>query len=182
MGWAATLPLRQPAPPMSTPLLDKDGKLLSLEVFRGMPLLINFWATWCPPCVAELPALDRAGTKLAGEMKILLISVDRGGSRKALPFLQDRGISRPHFAFDANGALSREMGVRGLPTTFLVSANQRNCWVYEGPRQWDDGAMIAELRWLLESHDSTNMPSSVLSEKIIANYQTDKSANKRRKG
>ena len=146
---------------MSTILLDKDGKPLSLNVFGGMPLLINFWATWCPPCVAELPALDRASDKLAGEVKILLISVDRGGSKKALPFLQDRGISRPHFAFDANGALSREMGVRGLPTSFLVTADQRHCWAYQGPREWDDVSVITELRRLLEGHGPTSIPSFV---------------------
>jgi len=158
---AAALPLRQSTPPMSTTLLDKYGKPLSLDVFGGMPILINFWATWCPPCVAELPVLDRASDKLAGEVKVLLISVDRGGSKKALPFLQDRGIRRPHFAFDANGALSREMGVRGLPTSFLVTADQRNCWVYQGPREWDDAAVIAELRQLLEGHGPPSVPSSV---------------------
>ena len=158
---AATLPSRQPAPPMSTILLDKDGNPLSLDVFEGVPILINFWATWCPPCVAELPALDRASEKLAGEVKILLISVDRGGIKKAFPFLQDRGISRPHFAFDANGALSREMGVRGLPTSFLVTADQRHCWAYEGPREWDNVAMIAELRWLLDGKGLSTVPSTV---------------------
>ena len=160
VAYAGTLPLRQNTPPMSTPILDKDGKPLSLDVFRGMPILINFWATWCPPCVAELPALDRASDKLANEVKILLISVDRGGYKKALPFLQDRGITRPHFAFDANGALSREMGVRGLPTSFLVTADQRHCWVYQGPREWDDVAVIAELRQLLEGHGTLSVPSS----------------------
>ena len=149
---AAKMPLRQPTPPMSTSLLDEDGKSLSLHIFGGVPILINFWATWCPPCVAELPALDRASHQLAGEVKILLISVDRGGRKKALPFLQDRGISRPHLAFDVNGALSREMGVRGLPTTFLVTADQRHCWAYQGPREWDDVAVIAEVRRLLEAH------------------------------
>ena len=146
---------------MSTILSDKNGKPLSLGEFKGTPILINFWATWCPPCVAELPALDRASDKLADEVEILLISVDRGGYKKALPFLQDRGITRPHFAFDAKGALSREMGVRGLPTSFLVTADQRHCWVYQGPREWDDVAMIAELRQLLEGHQSLNMPSSI---------------------
>ena len=161
LAFAATLPLRQATPPMSTTLLDQDEKPLSLDVFEGMPILINFWATWCPPCVAELPALDRASYKLAGEVKILLISVDRGGSKRALPFLRDRGISRPHFAFDSNGALSREMGVRGLPTSFLVTADQRHCWVYQGPREWDDVTMIAELRRVLEDHDSPSKPPSV---------------------
>ena len=146
---------------MSTTILDKDGKPLSLDAYWGIPTLINFWATWCPPCVAELPALDRASDKLAGEVKVLLISVDRGGSKKALPFLQDRGISRPNLAFDIDGALSREMGVRGLPTSFLVTSNQRHCWVYHGPREWDDVEMIVELRRLLAGHSSPTTPSAV---------------------
>ena len=161
MACAAKPPLRQITPPMSTTILDKDGKPLAIDLYKGLPILINFWATWCPPCVAELPALDRASDKLVDEVKILLISVDRGGAKKALPFLKVRGIGRPHFAFDANGALSREMGVRGLPTSFLVTADQGTCWVYEGPREWDDLAMIVELRRLLEGRNSTAVPSSV---------------------
>ena len=160
MACAATLPLSQPTPPMSAILLDERGKPLSLDGYRGKPILINFWATWCPPCVAELPALDRASDKLADEVDILLISVDRGGYKKALPFLQDRGITRPHFAFDANSALSREMGVRGLPTSFLIAADRRHCWAYQGPREWDDVAVIAELRQLLKSHGLSNVTSS----------------------
>ena len=161
LAGAATLPVRQPTPPMSTIILDKNGKPLSMDAFKGMPILINFWATWCPPCIAELPALDRASEKLADEVKILLISVDRGGRKKAFPFLQDRGISRPYLAFDANGALSREMGVRGLPTSFLVTADQRYCWAYEGPREWDHAAMIADLRRLLDGQDFAIVPSPV---------------------
>lgn len=147
---AITPPSGRPAPPMSTSILDKDGREMILAAFRGKPVLINFWATWCPPCVAELPALDRAASKLAGIVNILLVSVDRGGSKKALPFLEDRGISHPYLGFDAQGALSREMGVRGLPTSFFLSADQRNSWTYLGPREWDDPAMIAELLLILE--------------------------------
>ena len=146
---------------MSTTLLNKDGKPVSIDAFGGMPILINFWATWCPPCVAELPALDRASHRLAGEAQILLISVDRSGSKKASQFLEDRGISNPHFAFDKKGELSREMGVRGLPTSFLLTADQRHCWVYEGPRDWDDIAMIDELRQLLDGQASPTLPSGV---------------------
>lgn len=145
---------------MSTAILDKEGKHLTLAAYKGMPVLINFWATWCPPCVAELPALDRAVDKLVGEIKILLISVDRGGSKKALPFLENRNIRRPHLAFDAKGALSREMAVRGLPTSFLLSANQRHSWAYLGPREWDDAAMIAELRQVLEGQGSSTISFS----------------------
>ena len=146
---AERTPSRRPAPPMSTPILDEEDKTMTVAGFRGIPILINFWATWCPPCVAELPALDLAAEKLAGDVKILLVSVDRGGSKKALPFLKNRGISRPYIGFDAKGALSREMGVRGVPTSFLLSADQRDSWAYLGPREWDDAAMIAEILQVL---------------------------------
>ena len=147
---AVTPTSRHLAPPMSNAILDKDGKNLNVAAFKGMPVLINFWATWCPPCVAELPGLNRAADKLSGLLEILLISVDRGGSKKALPFLQSKGINRTHLAFDAKGALSREMGVRGLPTSFLLDADQRYCWTFLGPREWADAEIIAELQLLLE--------------------------------
>ena len=145
---ATTVPEIQIAPPMTSTTLNADGSPLFIKQFMGRPLLINFWATWCPPCVAELPALDRAVTKLASEVAVLLISVDRGGSNKALPFLRERGIRRPNLAFDAKATLSREMGVRGLPTSFLISADQQYSWIYIGPREWNDAKMIAELKQL----------------------------------
>ena len=147
---AVTSTSRHLAPSMSNAILDKDGKNLNVAAFKGMPVLINFWATWCPPCVAELPGLNRAADKLSGLLEILLISVDRGGSKKALPFLHSKSIKHPHLAFDAKGALSREMGVRGLPTSFLLDADQRYCWTFLGPREWADAEIIAELQLLLE--------------------------------
>ncbi len=147
----AMLPKTQLASTMLSTIMTADGAPLVIKQFRGRPLLINFWATWCPPCVAELPALDLAAAKLAGEMEVLLISVDRGGSKKALPFLQERSISHAELAFDSKATLSREMGVRGLPTSFLLSADQQYSWIYVGPREWSDAAMIAELRSLVQN-------------------------------
>ncbi len=148
---AADLQTHQSAPSMSSVILDRDSRPFHIKSFQGKPVLINFWATWCPPCVAELPALDRAAEMLAGKISVLLISVDRGGIKKALPFLLDRGISRPHYAFDPKGTLSREMGVKGLPTSFLLSADQSHSWTYIGPREWDHFEMISELRHKTES-------------------------------
>ena len=146
---AAEIPSRQPAPPMTTEIRDETGKSLRLSAFRGKPILVNFWATWCPPCVAELPALDRAAIALRDQIQVILVSVDRGGSRKALPFLQKRGVTTPALGFDPKAALSREMGVRGLPTTFLLDATQSVSWSYIGPREWDDASMLGGLRDLI---------------------------------
>ncbi len=148
------VPVALPTPPMMTPITDKEGALFRLQDFRGTPLLINFWATWCPPCVTELPALEQAAKELAGTIRLLLVSVDRGGINKALPFLDERGIKTPLLGFDPKAVLSREMGVRGLPTTFLISADQARSWPYVGPREWDQPDMLDQIRLLTDSKSS----------------------------
>ena len=85
---AMTPPEGEAAPSMSTVVLDENDKDFRLKSLQGRPVLVNFWATWCPPCVAELPALDHAAKQLGDDVTLLLISVDRGGRQKALPFLQ----------------------------------------------------------------------------------------------
>ena len=84
---AMTPPEGKAAPLMSTVIRDKNDKDFRLDSLQGQPVLVNFWATWCPPCVAELPALDNAAKQLGDDVTLLLISVDRGGLQKALPFL-----------------------------------------------------------------------------------------------
>ena len=142
-------PQSGPAPSMTVPITDKAGNAFRLERYRGTPLLINFWATWCPPCVAELSALDRAAIALAGSVTVLLVSVDRGGKEKALPFLKQRAITTPVIGFDPKAALSREMGVHGLPTTFLIDASQTQSWSFLGPREWGQSDMLNSIRVLL---------------------------------
>ena len=156
---AMTPPEGEAAPSMSTVVLDENDRGFRLESFQGRPVLVNFWATWCPPCVAELPALNSAAKQLGDDVTLLLVSVDRGGRQKALPFLQDRGITRPLRGFDPKAELSREMGVRGLPTSFLLNADQSQSWAYVGPRKWDSAMMIAEIRNLLRLAKASPAPS-----------------------
>lgn len=94
-----------------------------------------------------MPSLQKAAKQLQPDgINVLLISVDRGGPRKALPVLQSRGVTLPLFGFDPKADLSREMGVSGLPTSFLLSADQKKCLVYVGPREWHEDAMLDEIR------------------------------------
>ena len=135
------------APPMTQPVTDEDGKLFILYSLRGRPLLINFWASWCAPCIAEMPSLQMAAEQLQPDgIEVVLISVDRGGVKKALPVLRKNGVTTPRLGFDPKAALSREMGVTGLPTSFLLSADQQRCAVYVGPREWHEDQIQAEIR------------------------------------
>jgi len=135
------------APSMSQPVTDEDGKPFTIDSLRGRPLLINFWASWCAPCIVEMPSLQMAAEQLLSDgIDVVLISVDRGGVNKALPLLRANGVTTPRLGFDPKAALSREMGVTGLPTSFLLSADQQRCAVYVGPREWHEDQMQAEIR------------------------------------
>ena len=146
----AVAPPREPAPSFSSLLTDEAGAEFDIADFQGRPLMINFWATWCAPCIAELPALSRAAAALASDgVTVLLVSIDRGGVKKAAPFLEKHGVTGAMRGFDPKATLSREMGVRGLPTTILLSAGQESAWRFVGPFEWDDQAMLTLIRGLL---------------------------------
>lgn len=147
----------QATPPMTQPLTDEDGAVFTLDNLRGRPLLINFWASWCAPCIAEMPSLQKAAEQLHPDgIDVLLISLDRGGVKKALPVLRAHGVTTPRLGFDPKAALSREMGVSGLPTSFLLSADHQNCVIYVGPREWHEDAMQAEIRGFVTATSSNS--------------------------
>ena len=144
---ASNSPDARAAPPMTHAITDENDTSFTLQTLRGRPLLINFWASWCAPCIAEMPSLQKAAEQLHPDgIDVLLISIDRGGRQKAVLVLQSRGVTAPRFGFDPKAALSREMGVTGLPTSFLLSADQQHCLVYVGPREWHEAAMLREIR------------------------------------
>ena len=135
-----------PAPSMITEILDQQGAVTTIDAFKGRPVLINFWATWCAPCVAELPALERAAAVLADDdMPVIVISIDRGGQAKAGPFLDEHDVHTPHRLFDPKARLSREMGVRGLPSSFILSADQETSWMFVGPIEWDESELLTAI-------------------------------------
>src|SRR5205814_1902038 len=106
----------QPAPEVS--FTDMAGKPFTLANFRGRLLLVNLWATWCGPCLDEMPSLDRLQANL--EEKLLLvvaISEDRGGAKIVEPFLSKLGSKKLRIFLDPKSDVSHAFQVRGLPTT-----------------------------------------------------------------
>ena len=122
-----------------------DGKTVTLAAFKGKPVLVNLWATWCAPCVVELPTLDRAATSLAGKVTVLAISQDSDAAKVA-PFLAAKKLTALQPYVDAKMALS--LGYQAnLPTTVMLGSDGREVWRRSGDFDWTSAeaqALIAE--------------------------------------
>lgn len=125
-------------------LKDPSGKSLRLPDQTGKPLLINLWATWCAPCVVELPMLET----LAGEgrVRVLTVSQDMGQPEKVAAFLTDRGLTKLEPWLDPQNDLSFHYATGTLPTTILYDAEGREVWRFVGGHDWTK----PEARALLE--------------------------------
>jgi thiol-disulfide isomerase/thioredoxin len=128
-------------------ILNKDGTELYLKQFLRRPLLINFWATWCAPCVFELPHLDKAATLLKKfNIDVLLVSTDRSPIQDVSAFLDSKQIYVPFTGFDSKANWARAMNVSALPITFLINANQTRSVSHTGIAEWSSTKMINDIR------------------------------------
>ena len=104
-------------------------------------IIVNFWATWCPPCIEELPSLNSLAIKVEEQgINILAISMDRGDEKKLYNFLKQNGGDKLKFFQDKNWSAGKSLPIRGLPVTLLVKKNKNEMKIiykYEGPLKWD---------------------------------------------
>lgn len=128
---------------------DAEGRALDAGAYTGKGLLINFWATWCAPCVAEMPALQRTQQALGEEgLTVLALSSDRGGRAQVEAFYQRLGITALPVLLDPRSAAARAFGARGLPTSVIVNRQGREVGRLEGEAEWDHPLWLEELRRL----------------------------------
>jgi thiol-disulfide isomerase/thioredoxin len=141
-----------PRPVPETGFFDAAGAERTLADFKGRVVLLNFWATWCAPCIRELPSLDRLQAEMGGkDFAVLTISEDRGGADVAGPFLEKHGWTNLPVAVDKHMALSRAFGVRGMPSTFLIDRDGRIVGSLTGPAEWDSEDAKALIRRYIEA-------------------------------
>jgi thiol-disulfide isomerase/thioredoxin len=128
---------------------NAEGRAHALADFAGRGLVINLWATWCPPCVAEMPALDRLAAALEREnIQVLPLSSDRGGRDVVQAFYERTRVQTLRVWLDPRGAAARALGARGLPTTIIVDRGGRERARLEGDAAWDAPEFIAAIRRL----------------------------------
>ena len=134
----------KPAP--DTVFNDPDGGDISLADFKGNPVLVNLWATWCAPCVKELPTLDKlaAAHRDDRQLGIIAVSQDNGPQPSVAAFLDELKVQDLGAYHDPKMGLSGALGAEVLPTTILFDAQGREVWRYVGDLDWT-GAEAATL-------------------------------------
>ena len=124
---------------------------MSFADFRGKPVIVNLWATWCQPCLKEMPSLDRLQSELDGKLAIAAVSEDRAGAERVGPFVAGMGLQKLKIYLDPKADLGHALEVRGLPTSIVVDAKGRVVGRVEGAAEWDSPTMMAVLKPFLES-------------------------------
>lgn len=155
----AFLPPDQRSPAPEIVMRAGDGTELGLDHFRGRVVVLNFWATWCAPCVEELPSLARLHEKLSGRGEVVALSVDRGGLDQVVPFLEEYGIAIAPYV-DASMSAMRLFRLSGLPTTVIIDAQGREIGRVTGPAVWDDEAHVALIEGFIAETQSEADSSS----------------------
>ncbi len=140
----------RPAPDLT--IENPEGEAVPVGGFTGEVVIMNVWATWCPPCVRELPALQQLQREFQHKgLKVITVSADADGFAAALPFLEEMRITLPAY-IDRDGALYRALEIRGLPTTFILNRQGEFIARIEGDLNWLSGDTLTYINALLGGH------------------------------
>lgn len=127
--------LRGKAAP-ATVFTSLDGKPITLAAFKGKPVLVNLWATWCGPCVKEMPSLDRLAKRSAGKLQVLVVNQTDDAAAIA-KWWAPRQLNNLAAYRDEKGALGFDFETGVLPTTVLYDAEGKEIWRIVGGMDWD---------------------------------------------
>jgi len=149
---AALQALETPRPAPALAFKGPDGADTTLAALDGRMRLVNLWATWCGPCKAEMPALDRLQAELGGpDFAVVAINVETRNLDKPPQWLRDNGITHLAYYADPGGRVlpmvQKDTGSQGLPTTMLIDAKGCTLGVMKGPADWSG----SDARRLLEA-------------------------------
>jgi peroxiredoxin len=126
-----------------------DGRSVSLSELRGKVVLLHFWATWCPPCVEEIPSLDRLyRSQLRDGLAVLAVSVDEGGASAVKAFLERNGLTLP-VLLNPDRSVAAGYGTFKFPETYLVDRNGIVQYKIIGAANWDNPAAVKVIKDLL---------------------------------
>lgn len=142
IGQMRTLELHE-APQALPPLVfhDADGALRDLSEFEGKIVVVNLWALWCPPCLTELPSIDRlaagAAERFGDDVVVVALNIDRGGPDRPLAFLRSENLESLVFLQDTGAATMAAYRPASMPTTLILDRRGAELGRFVGPAEWD---------------------------------------------
>ncbi len=139
----------RPAPVPNLSFVTADGASMKLEDWRGKVVLLNVWATWCPPCKQEMPSLDRLQAKVGGtDFEVIALSIDKdaNGRAQVKSFYSQVGIRHLRIFQDPTGAAGFSLATVGVPTTLLIDRQGREVGRLTGTAEWDSPAALDLVR------------------------------------
>ena len=144
----ATVAENKPAPDIAVSSLQNVP--LRLSDLKGKVVLLNFWATWCPPCREEIPSMIKLNNFMAGKpFQMVAVSIDEGGQSSVELFLKESGFGLPAY-IDPENKASKTYGITGVPETFIIDKNGILKKKVVGPLAWDSPEVIGFLEGLMK--------------------------------
>lgn len=144
--------LDPPFPVPETPYLVEGRGTGTLADYKGKAIVLNFWATWCPPCIEEMPSLDRLAARHAGNhLAVITMAMDRASEEKIRAFHDEHELLHLTIQRDPDMKLARSMRLFGLPTTFLIDHRGDVVAQLVGEAQWDGDEALAVIMPLVEA-------------------------------
>jgi thiol-disulfide isomerase/thioredoxin len=141
-------PFRGDPKPPALRLEDMQGKIHELTDYKGEVVLVNFWATWCPPCVEEIPSMGRLARRLGGQ-GFTILGINLGEPKEQVArFLESTPADFP-ILVDEDGGSAESWSIRAYPTSFLVDREGVIRYAYFGALEWDSEAVIEKISPLL---------------------------------
>jgi thiol-disulfide isomerase/thioredoxin len=151
---AAGFEARSATPAPELKANDVAGAPRTLADYRGKVVLLNFWASWCPPCLREMPSMERLRVKMAGRPLAIVALDSAEAAEEVNAFLSKMKLGFP-ILLDPDGSNTKRWKVFALPTTFLLDAEGRVRYALTGPTEWDEGEALKVIESLLAELPAT---------------------------
>jgi thiol-disulfide isomerase/thioredoxin len=127
-----------------------NGTPLKLSDLKGKVVLLNFWATWCPPCREEIPSMMKLNSLMAGKpFQMVAVSIDEGGKPAIESFFKETGYSLPTY-IDESGASAKSYGITGVPETFIIDKQGILVKKIIGGSAWDSPEAVSFIEGLMK--------------------------------
>ena len=143
---------KEPKPLPELAFSDADDKPLKLADYRGKTVLLNFWATWCGPCIKEMPSLDKLQGEVGKDRFVVLpLSLDSASRPKVAPFYADKKLGNLGVYFDRGKKVMGALDISVLPTSILIDPEGREIGRLEGEAEWDKPEALALIKAAIPS-------------------------------